>query len=73
MTQTHSVGRSISLCHQQVSMDSSGSFKTARPVDGCFYEFQELSAGQLRISELKGGHSATNHWGPRSYGFPRLQ
>ena len=41
-------------------MDSSGTFKTARPVDGCFYEFQELSAGQLRISELKDGHSASN-------------
>ena len=50
-----------SCCHQanhQVSMDSSGSFKTARPVDGCFYEFQELSAGQLRITEVKDGHSA---------------
>ena len=41
----------------EVSMDRSGTFKTSRPVDGCFYEFQELSGGQLRISELKDGSS----------------
>lgn len=41
----------------EVSMDRSGTFKTSRPLDGCFYEFQELSGGQLRISELKDGSS----------------
>lgn len=39
----------------EVSMDRFGTFKTSRPVDGCFYEFQELSDGQLRIAELKDG------------------
>lgn len=36
----------------EVSVDKSGTFKTSRPVDGCFYEFQELSDGQLRITEV---------------------
>ena len=44
----------------EVSMDRSGTFKTSRPVDGCFYEFQELSDGHLRISEVKDGSSGAD-------------
>eukprot|EP00438_Fugacium_kawagutii_P034195 Skav233193 [mRNA] locus=scaffold24:342881:347788:- [translate_table: standard] len=39
----------------EVSLDRSGTFKTSRPVDGRFYEFQELSDGQLRITEVMEG------------------
>lgn len=41
--------------HKQVSMTGAGIFKTSRAVDGCFYEFQELAEGGLRISEVSEG------------------
>eukprot|EP00434_Breviolum_minutum_P034401 symbB.v1.2.030448.t1/scaffold3429.1/size56941/4 len=37
-----------------------GSFKTARAIDGSFYEFEELSAGELRIAELVESPSGQN-------------
>ena len=49
----------------QVSMTGGGIFKTSRAVDGCFYEFQELAEGGLRISEVSEGRDVW--WKPWWY------
>ena len=41
----------------EVSRDAFGAFRTSRPVDGCFYEFQELPCGRLRVIEIQEGSS----------------
>ena len=56
----HLFRRSFGDAVFEVSMDRMGIFKTSRPVDGHFYEFQELANGRLRISELKDGHLDTD-------------